>query len=171
MASKHTIEKNSTIPNQPHSQEVKYSTTSSKKPFKVPYNFISSQFTRRYLPEIPTQPTLDLSYTSSPNIPHQDSSSNEDLQSVTLEEPLYLITKTKINQLCHHTRSYHKFLGQIFIIYEIPISRVSQRRTQPYSDGETLTSNIDDIIIDTIYDIRQPIIDISHSDISKDPKF
>ena len=50
-------------------------------------------------------------------------------------------------------------------------SRVSQRRTQPYGDDETLTSNIDDLIIDTIYEILQPIIDIAHFETSKDPKF
>ena len=46
---------------------------------------------------------------------------------------------------------------------------VSQRRTQPYGDGETLTSRINDLIIDTIYEIRQPIIDIAHSKTSEDP--
>ena len=36
-------------------------------------------------------------------------------------------------------------------------------RTQPYGDSETLTYNIDDLIIDTISYIHQPIIDIDHS--------
>ena len=42
-------------------------------------------------------------------------------------------------------------------------------RTQPYGDGETLTSNIGNLIIDTISDIHQPIINITHSETSKDP--
>jgi hypothetical protein len=44
-----------------------------------------------------------------------------------------------------------------------------QKRTQPYDDGETLTSSIDDLIIDAIYEIRQPIIDIAHSETFEDP--
>ena len=106
----HNTEKSSTCPNQPHLQEVKYSATSSKKPFKVPSDFISSQLIGRYPPEIPTQPTLHPSYTSSPDILHQDSSSNEGLQGVSSKEPLYLIPKTKFNQLRRHTRAYLKFL-------------------------------------------------------------
>ena len=150
-------------PNQPHSWEIKDSTTSSKKPFKVSYDVISSQFTRWYPPEIPAQPTPDPSCTSSPDIPHQESSSNEDIQGVSSEEPLYLIPKTKINQIHRHTRAYLKCLGQIPIIYQIPISQVSQRRTQPYGDGETLTSSIDDLIIDIISKIHQFITYIGYS--------
>ena len=75
--------KSSTIPNQPHSFEVKYSTIASKKPYEETSYFISSQFTRQYPPEIPTQPTLDPSYTSSPDIPHQDFSSNEEIRGVS----------------------------------------------------------------------------------------
>ena len=82
---------------------------------------------------------------------------------------MYLISKAEVNQLRHHTRAYLKSLGQIPIIYEIPRSRFSQRRTQPYGDGETLTSNIDDLIIDTISEIHQPIIDIAHSETFEDP--
>ena len=67
----------------------------SKNTFEVPFDLISTQ--------IPIQPTLDLSYTSSPDIPHQDSSSNEDIQGVSVEEPLYLIPKTEVNQLHRHT--------------------------------------------------------------------
>ena len=97
-----------------------------------------------------------MSYTSSPDIPHQESSSNEEIQGVTQEEPLYLIPKTEVNQLRHHTGAYLKSLGKNTTIYQIPRSQVSQQRTQPYGDGETLTSNIDDLIIDTISEIRQP---------------
>ena len=71
--------KSSTCPNQPHSQEVKDSSTSSKNPFKLPFYFISSQAIERYPPDTPTQPTLDPYYTSSPNVPHQESSSNEEI--------------------------------------------------------------------------------------------
>ena len=85
MASRHNTEKSSTGPNQPHSREVKDSTTYSKNPSEVPSDFISSQLTGRYPPKILTQPTLDPSYTSSPNSPHQDSSSNEELRGVTPE--------------------------------------------------------------------------------------
>ena len=55
------------------------------------------------------------------------------------------------------------------MIYHIPRSLFSQRRTQPFGDGETLTSSIDDLIIDTISEIHQPIIDIAHSETSEDP--
>jgi hypothetical protein len=64
---------------------------------------------------------------------------------------------------------YLKSLGQISIIYQIPRPQFSQRRTQPYGDGETRTSNIDDLIIDTISEIHQPIIDIAHFETSEDP--
>ena len=158
-------------PNQPHSREVKDSSTSSKKPFEVPYDFISSQLTRGYPPKIPTQPTLDPSYTYLYDLPHQDSSSNEELRGISLEEPLYLIPKTEVNQLRRHTRAYLKSLGQIPIIYQIPRYQVSQRRTQPYGHDDTFTSSIDDLIIDTIFEIRQPITDIAHYETSKDPEF
>ena len=171
MDSRCNTKKSSTGPNQPHSQKVKDSTTDSKNPFEVPFDFISSQTIERYPPDIPIQPPLDPSYTSSLDISHQDSSSNEELQGVSSEIPLYLIPKTEVNQLRHHTQAYLKSLGQIPIIYQIPRSRFSQKRTQPYGDGETLTSNIDDLIIDTISNICQPITDIDHSKTFKDPKF
>ena len=81
----------------------------SKNTFKVPFDSIE-----RYPPDIQIQPTLDL--------PHQDSSSNEELQGVSSEKLLYLIPKTEVNQLCRHTRAYLKSLGQIPIIYQIPRS-------------------------------------------------
>ena len=67
MASKHNTRKNPIGPNQPPTREVKNSATTSTKYFKVPYDFITSQFTKRYKLDIPTQPTLDSSYTSLPN--------------------------------------------------------------------------------------------------------
>jgi hypothetical protein len=131
MASKYNTEKSSTGPNQPHSREVEHRAIDSKNTFEVPFDFISSQTIRQYPPKIPIQPTPNPSYTSSPNIPHQDSSSNEELQGVSSEEPLYLIPKIEVNQLRRHTRAYLKSLGQIPIIYQIPRSRFSQKRTQP----------------------------------------
>ena len=74
---------------------------------------------------------------------------------------MYLIPKTEVNQLHHHTQAYLKSLGQI--------PRYSHRRNQPYGDGETLTSSIDDLIIDTIFEICQPITEIAHSETSEDP--
>ena len=122
MANKHNIEKSSTCPNQPHSREVEHPTIDSKNTFEVPFDFISSQSIERYPPNIPIQLTLDPSYTSSLDIPHQDSSSDEELQGVSSDKPLYLIPKTKVNQLRHHTRAYLKSLCQIPIIYKRPRS-------------------------------------------------
>ncbi|CAF4364079.1 unnamed protein product, partial [Adineta steineri] len=85
------------------------------------------------------------------------------------KEPLYLIPKIEVNQLCRHPRAYLKSLAQILIIYQIPRSCFSQKRTQSYNDGEPLTANIDDLIIYTISEIHQPIIDIAHSETTKDP--
>jgi len=148
---------------------VEHPTIDSKNTFEVPFDFISSQTIEGYPLKVSIQPTPDPSYTLSLDIQNRDSSSNEYLQGVSSEEPLYLIPKTKVNQLHHHTRAYLKSLGQIPIIYQIPRSQFSQRRTRPYGDGETLTSNIDDLIIDTISKIHQPIIDIAHSETSEDP--
>lgn len=61
-------------PNQPHSREVEHPAIDSNNTFKVPFDFISSQNIEWCHPDIPIQPTPDLSYTSSPDIPHQDSS-------------------------------------------------------------------------------------------------
>ena len=66
MASRHKTEKSSTGPNQPHSREVEHPAIDSKNTFEVPFHFISSQTNEGYYPEIPLQPTLDPSYTSSP---------------------------------------------------------------------------------------------------------
>ena len=77
MPNRHNTKKCSTGPNQPHSQEVEHPVIDSKNTFKVPFNFISSQTIKGCHPEIPIQSTLDPSYTSSPDIPNQDSSSNE----------------------------------------------------------------------------------------------
>ena len=110
------------------------------------------EFFGRYPTENPTKPTPDPYYTYSPDTPdpHQDSSSNKELQDVTLKEPLYLIPNTEVDQLHHHTQAYLESIDH----YQIPRSRASQRRNRPYSEDETLTSNIDDLIVDTILDIR-----------------
>ena len=118
----HNIENSSTGPNQPHSLEVEHLEIDSKNTFEVPFDFISSQSIERYPPNILIQPTLDPSYTSSLDIPDQDSSSNEELQGVSSEKLLYHIPKTEFNQLHHHTQTYLKSLGQILIIYQIPRS-------------------------------------------------
>ena len=82
---------------------MEHPTIDSKNNFEVPFDFISSQTIEGYHYEIPIKPTPNPSYTSSPDIPNQDSSSNEKLQVVFFEKPLYLIPKTEVNQLRHHT--------------------------------------------------------------------
>ena len=96
MDSKHNTENSSIDPNKPYSQQVEHPTIDSKNTFEVPFDFISSQTIEGYPPEIPIEPTLNPSYTSSPDIPNQDSSSNKELQGVSFEEPLYLIPKPKL---------------------------------------------------------------------------
>ena len=93
MASKCNTRKNTSGPNQSPLQEVKDST--SKKPLDFP----TFEFSERYSPQIPSQSTLDPTYTSSLKTldPHQDYSSNEKLRDVTLEEPLYFIPNTKVD--------------------------------------------------------------------------
>jgi hypothetical protein len=169
MANMHNTEKSSRCPNQLPSREVEHPTIDSNNTFEVPFDFISSQTIKGYPPKIPIQPTPYPSYTSSLDIPNQDSSSNEEFEGVSFEKPLYLIPKTEVNQLHCHTRAYLKSLGQIPIIYQIPRSRFSQRRTQPYDDCETLKFKINNLIIDTISEIHQPIIDIAHSETFEDP--
>ena len=123
MANRNNTEKSSIGPNQPHSWEVEHPTIDLKNTFDVPFDFISSQSLLRYPFDIPMQPTPDLSYTSSRDIPHQYSSSNEELWGVSYEEPFYIIAKIEVNQLHRHTWAYLKSLGQIPIIYQTPRSR------------------------------------------------
>ena len=75
MSNKHYTDKSSTSPSEPHSREVGHPSIGSKNTFEVPFDFISSHTTEQYPPNIPTP---NPSYTSSPDIPHQDSSSNEE---------------------------------------------------------------------------------------------
>ena len=82
---------------------------------------------------------------------------------------MYRIPNTEVDHLHCHTRAYLKSIGKIPIIYQIPRSQASQIRTQPYDDDDTLTYNIDDLMIDTIYHIHQPITVIAHPKTFKDP--
>ena len=79
MANRHNTEKTSIGPNEPHLREVEHLAIDSKNTFEVPFDFISSQTIEGYHPEIPIQPAIDPSYTSSLDIPNQDSSSNKEL--------------------------------------------------------------------------------------------
>lgn len=155
MASKCNTRKNSIGPNQPPSREIKNSVASSNKYFELSANFISFQHAEGYPPNFPTQNTLDPSYTSSPDSPtkNQDSSFNEEIRGLTPEEPLYNVRNSEVDQLRRCTRAYLKYIGELPIIYQISRSQTSKRRTQPYNEDETLISNIDDIIIDTISEI------------------
>lgn len=84
---------------------------------------------------------------------------------------MYRIPNIDVHKLCFHTRAYLNSIGKIPVIYQIQISQASQRKTQPYGDDETHTSNIYDLIIDTISDICQPIADIVHFETFEDPEF
>ena len=95
MASKRNTVKNTSDLNQPPLREVKDLGIASKKPLDFP----TFEFFRRYPLEIPSQYTPDTTYTFSPNTlgPHQDSSSNEELQGVTPEDPLYCIPNIEVD--------------------------------------------------------------------------
>lgn len=75
---------------------------------------------------------------------------------------MFLVPNNEVNQLRQHTHAYLKSIAQIPSIYQIPRARSSQRRTRPYSENETLATTIDDLIIDTISKIRDPIETIEH---------
>ena len=64
---------------------MEHSAIYSKNNFEVPFDFISSQTIKGYHPQIPIQPTLDPSHTSS---------LDKEPQGVSSEKPLYLIPKT-----------------------------------------------------------------------------
>jgi hypothetical protein len=108
----------------------------SDKPLKFP-TFDPS---RRYSPHIPSQSTPDLTYTSSLETldPNQDSSLNKELHGVTSEELVYRIPNNEVDQLHQHTHAYLQSISQIPIIYQIPRSRSSRRRTQPFGEDDTL---------------------------------
>ena len=82
---------------------------------------------------------------------------------------MFLVPNKEVNQLRRHTHTYLQSIGQIPVIYRIPLARSSHRRTQPYGENETLASSIDDLIIDTISEIRELITTIAHSKNQEDP--
>ena len=133
----------------------------------------TSQFSRRYTPQIPSQPTPGPTYSSTLKTvdPHQDYYSNREIWGCTTEHPLYHIPNTEGDHLHYHTWAYLKTISQIHIIYHIPRSHASLKRTQPFCEDETLTSSINDLIIDTILEVRQMITTIAESNTQEDPKF
>ena len=160
MTNEHSTRKNTSGQNQPPLSEVTNSL--SNKPIEFP---IVDPF-GRYSPHIPSQSTHDPTYTSSPETPNPNLyfSLNEELRGVTPEEPMFLIPNKEVNQLYRHTHAYLKSINQIPAIYKIPRAQSSQRRTQPYGENETPASSIDDLIIDTILEIRELIATIDHSE-------
>ena len=129
-------------------------------------------FSGRYSPHIPSQSTPDPTYTSSPKTPNPNPyySLNKELHDVTPEYLVYHIPNNEVDQLHCHTQTYLQSIGQIPIIYQIPRSHASHRRTQPYGEDETLTSSIYDLIINTIFEIRKLIVVIDHSETKEDPE-
>ena len=101
MASKCDTGKKSIGPNKPPSWEIKNLAASSKKSFEFSSNFISSQHIERYPHNVPTQITLDPSYTSSPDSPTQneDSYSNEGIWGLTPEDSLYHVPNNEVDML------------------------------------------------------------------------
>jgi hypothetical protein len=167
MASKHNNGNNTSGPKQSLSREVK--DLASKKPL----DFITFEFYERYSPQIHSQSTPGPTYTSSPETAslHQDYSLNKELLGVTLEDPLYVIPNTKVDQLRHHTLAYLKSIDVIPIIYQIPRSCASQKMTQPFGEDKTLKPSIDDLIIDRISEIQQSIATIAQSETQEDLEF
>ena len=156
MASKRITRKNTSGTNQPTSCEVKDSVSNKL------IEFHTFDIFERYSAHISSQSTPDPIYTSSPKTPNLnlDSSSDEELRGVTLEDPLHHIPNNEVDQLCHHTQAYLQSIGQIPIIYQIPRSRATRKRTQAFGEDESLTSGIKNLIIDTISKIRQLIASI-----------
>ena len=107
MAIKHSTGKNTSVPNQPPSREVKDSV------YDKPIEFPTFNFSRGYSPHIPSQSTPDPTYTSSPETPYPnpDSSLNEELHGVTLEGHVYCISNNEVDHLCRHTRAYLQSIG------------------------------------------------------------
>ena len=153
MASQCSTGKDTSGQNQPPSHETKRSL--SHKTLEFPTYDLSGRYPRK----TPSRSTPDPTYTSSPDTPNPNpkSPSNEELRGVTPEEPVFLVPNNEVNQLHQHTHPYLKSIVQIPAIYQIPRPRSSQRRTRPYGENETLAATIDDLIIDTISKIRDPI--------------
>ena len=138
-----------------------------------PFEFPTFDPSGRYSPHISSHSTPNPTYTSSPETSNlnPDSYLIKEPHGVTPEEPMFWVSNNKVNQLCWHTHAYLQSTSQILVIYKIPRARTSHRRTQPYGENETLASSIDDLIIDTISEIRQQIVSISHSKNQEDPEF
>ena len=151
MAKKSSTRNNKSSQNKPPSREVKDSL--SNKPLEFP-TFDPFGW---YSTHIPSQTTPDVTYTSSPETPNPnlDPSLNKEHHGVTPEDPVFLVPNKEVNQLCWRTCAYLQSIGQIPVIYQIPRARSSHRQTLSYSENETLTSAIDDLIIDTISEIRE----------------
>ena len=96
MASKRSTGKNTSGQNQPPSHEVTNSLSNK------PLEFLTVDPSRRYSPHIPSQSTLDPTYTSSPETPNpnMDPSLNEELHGVNPDEPVFLIPNNEVNHLC-----------------------------------------------------------------------
>ena len=163
MASKRSTRKITSDQNRPPLHEVKNS--QSNKPLEFP----TFDPYARYSPHISSHSTPDPTYTSSPKTsnPNLDSSLIKEVRGVTPNEPMFWISNNEVNQLHRHTCAYLQSISQIPVIYKIPRARSSCRRTQLYSDNESPASTIDDIIIDTISEIREPIATIENQE---DPK-
>ena len=84
---------------------------------------------------------------------------------------MFLVPNKEVNQLHRHTHSYLKYIGQIPAIYQIPRDRSSIRRTEPYGENDTLDATIDNLIIDTISDIRDPVATVKNQEDTKFPNF
>ena len=94
-----------------------------------------------------------------------ESPSNKELCGVTPEDSMFLVPNNEVNQLCQHTRAYLKSIGQI------PRAWSSQKRTRPYGENKTLAATIDDLILDTISEIRALIETIEHQGETRFPNF
>ena len=167
MASKGSTGKNTSGQNQPPLREVKYSLSNKT------LEFLNLRPSRWYSPHIPSQSTPDLTYTSSPETLNRNlnPSLKEELHGVTPEETVYWIPNNEVDQLHWHTHAYLQSIGQIPIVYQIPRSCTPHRSIQPYGENKTLASSIDDLIIDIISEIIQPIVSISHSKSKEDLEF
>jgi hypothetical protein len=84
---------------------------------------------------------------------------------------MFLVPNNEVNQLRRHTRAYLKSVGQIPTIYQIPRARSSQKRTRPYGENETLAATIDNLILDIISEITDPIATIEHQGETGFPNF
>jgi hypothetical protein len=85
--------------------------------------------------------------------------------------PPRLVPNNEVNHICRHIHAYLKSIGQIPTIYQIRRARSSQKRTRPYGENETLVEPIDDLILHTVSEIRDPITTIEHQGETGFPNF